>query len=62
MNWKEHKKQLMKDPEFRKEYEALDHEYKLAAALIRLRLAKSDIRSVQEARHTERIARGPEQM
>jgi len=40
MNWKEHKKQLMKDPEFRKEYEVLETEYKLAAALIRLRLAK----------------------
>ena len=40
MNWKEHKKELMKDPEFRKEYESLDPEYKLAAALIRLRLAK----------------------
>lgn len=40
MNWREHKKQLMKDPEFRKEYEALEPEYKLAAALIRLRLAK----------------------
>ena len=40
MNWKEHKKQLMKDPEFRKEYEALEPAYQLASALIRLRLAK----------------------
>jgi len=40
MNWKEHKKQLMKDPEFRKEYEALEPEYKLAGDLIRLRLSK----------------------
>lgn len=40
MNWREHKKQLMKDPEFREEYEALETEYKLAATLIRLRLAK----------------------
>ena len=40
MNWREHKKQLMKDPAFRKEYEALETEYKLAAALIRLRLKK----------------------
>ena len=30
----------MMDPEFRKEYELLEPEYKLAAALIRLRLAK----------------------
>ena len=40
MNWREHKKQLMKDPEFRKEYEELEPEYRLASALIRLRLAK----------------------
>ncbi|MBI4303053.1 MAG: helix-turn-helix transcriptional regulator [Chloroflexi bacterium] len=40
MNWKEHKKRLLKDPEFRKEYEELEPEYQLAAALIRLRLAK----------------------
>ncbi|MBW2342043.1 MAG: helix-turn-helix transcriptional regulator [Deltaproteobacteria bacterium] len=40
MNWKEHKKRLLKDPEFRQEYEALEPEYRLAAALIRLRLAK----------------------
>ena len=40
MNWREHKKQLIKDPEFRKEYEVLEPEYRLAAALIRLRLAK----------------------
>jgi transcriptional regulator with XRE-family HTH domain len=40
MNWKEHKKELMKNPEFKKAYDALEPEYKLAAALIRLRLAK----------------------
>jgi transcriptional regulator with XRE-family HTH domain len=40
MNWKEHKKKLLEDPEFRKEYEALEPEYKLASSLIRLRLAK----------------------
>jgi transcriptional regulator with XRE-family HTH domain len=40
MNWKEQKKQLMKDPEFTKEYDALETEFKLAATLIRLRLAK----------------------
>ena len=40
MNWKEHKKQLMKDPEFSEEFEALEPEYKLASAMIRLRLAK----------------------
>jgi len=40
MNWREHKKQLMEDPEFRKEYEALEPEYKLAATLIQLRLSK----------------------
>ena len=40
MNWKEHKKRLLRDPKFAKQYEALEPEYKLAAALIRLRLAK----------------------
>ncbi len=40
MDWKQHKKQLLKDPEFSKEYEALEPEYQLAAALIRLRLAR----------------------
>lgn len=40
MNWKEHKKKLLRDPEFRKEYEGLEPEYKLASALIHLRLAK----------------------
>jgi len=40
MNWKEHKKKLMGNPEFRTEYEALEPEYKLVADLIRLRLAK----------------------
>jgi transcriptional regulator with XRE-family HTH domain len=40
MNWKEHRKELLKDPEFKAEYEALAPEYRLAAALIRLRLAK----------------------
>jgi DNA-binding XRE family transcriptional regulator len=40
MNWKEQKKQLMKNPEFVKEYDALETEYKLAANLIRLRLAR----------------------
>jgi transcriptional regulator with XRE-family HTH domain len=40
MNWKEHKKRLFKDPEFRDEYQALEPEYKLAEALIRLRLEK----------------------
>jgi len=40
MNWKEHKKRLLKDPEFRKECKGLEPEFKLASALIRLRLAK----------------------
>jgi len=40
MNWKEHKKQLLKDPEFSTEYEVLGSAYRLASDLIRLRLAK----------------------
>jgi hypothetical protein len=39
-NSQEQKKQLMKNPEFVREYNALEPQYKLAAALIRLRLAK----------------------
>jgi len=40
MNWKEQKKKLMQNPEFAREYNALEPEYRLAANLIRLRLAK----------------------
>lgn len=40
MNWKEHKKRLMRDPKFRAEYKALKPEYKLASTLIQLRLSK----------------------
>jgi len=40
MDWKEHKKRLLKDPEFSKEYAGLEPEFKLVSALIRLRLAK----------------------
>jgi transcriptional regulator with XRE-family HTH domain len=40
MDWKEHKKRVLKDPEFRKEYGALEPEYRLASDLIRLRIAK----------------------
>ena len=40
MNWREHKKRLMNDPEFRAEYEVLELEYKLASALIQLRVSK----------------------
>ena len=40
MNWREHKKRLMRDPEFKAEYQALEPEYKLASALIQLRLSK----------------------
>ena len=40
MDWKEHKKKLLRDAEFRRVYEALGPEFQLAAALMRLRLAK----------------------
>ena len=40
MNWKEHKKLLMENPEFKREFDNLEPEYKFAANLIRLRLAK----------------------
>jgi ribosome-binding protein aMBF1 (putative translation factor) len=40
MDWKELKAQLMKDPEFKKEYEALEPEYRLLKAIIEQRLKK----------------------
>ncbi len=40
MKWKEHKKQLLANPEFKEEYDRLAPEYKLASTLIRLRLEK----------------------
>lgn len=40
MDWKEHKKKLLKDPGFKEEYQTLEQEYRLASDLIRLRLAK----------------------
>lgn len=39
MNWKEHKRQLMKEAGFKKEYDKLKTEYEVAAELIRLRLS-----------------------
>jgi hypothetical protein len=40
MNWKYHKRQLMRNPEFVREYHALEPEYEQASALIHFRLAK----------------------
>ena len=40
MDFEEHKKQMLKNPDFKKAYDALKPEFALAAALIRLRLAK----------------------
>ena len=40
MNWKEHKKQLLKDPHFKAEYDELEPQYKLASMLIQMRLEK----------------------
>ena len=38
--WQQHKKILMKDPEFKKEFEALEPEYALKSRLIELRMKK----------------------
>lgn len=38
--WKDFKKELMKDPEVRKEYDALRPQYELAAQIIEARLKK----------------------
>ena len=39
MNWKEHKQLLLKNADFKREYERLSTEYKVAAELIRLRVS-----------------------
>jgi len=38
--WKEYKKEALKDPEFKKAYDALEPEYRLAHSLIQARLDK----------------------
>jgi DNA-binding XRE family transcriptional regulator len=38
--WKEHKAELMKNPEFKAAYDALEPEYRLASELIAARLSK----------------------
>lgn len=40
ITWQQHKNILMKDPEFRKEWEALEPEYALKRRLIELRMKK----------------------
>lgn len=40
MDWATYKKKLMKDPEFKKEYEALEPEYALKRRIIELRIKK----------------------
>ncbi len=38
--WKEHKKELLKNPKFKSAYDELEPEYRLANELIRARLGK----------------------
>lgn len=38
--WKEHKKELLKDPEFKAVYDALEPEYRLARELIKARISE----------------------
>ncbi|HID31263.1 MAG TPA: XRE family transcriptional regulator [Desulfobacterales bacterium] len=40
MDWRELKSQLLKDPKFREEYDALEPEYRLLKAIIEQRLKK----------------------
>lgn len=40
MNWKEFKAELLKDPALKKEYDALETEYRLLRAIIQRRLEK----------------------
>ena len=41
MEWKEFKKELLKDPEFKKEYEKLEPEYRIIRQMLALRRKKS---------------------
>ena len=41
MEWKEFKKELLKDPEFKKEYEKLEPEYRIIRQIIALRRKKN---------------------
>jgi predicted transcriptional regulator len=38
--WKEHKKELMRNPKFKAAYDALEPEYQMADALIKARISK----------------------
>ncbi|WP_027719101.1 helix-turn-helix domain-containing protein [Desulfovirgula thermocuniculi] len=40
MNWRELKAQLLKNPEFKEEYDALEPEYRLLRAVIQRRIEK----------------------
>jgi len=41
MEWEEFKKELLKDPEFKKEYEKLEPEYKIIRQILSLRRKKN---------------------
>jgi DNA-binding XRE family transcriptional regulator len=41
MEWEEFKKELLKDPEFKKEYEKLEPEYKIIRQILALRRKKN---------------------
>lgn len=49
MNWQEYKKELMQDPEFVQEYEALELEHQVARAIIEMRI-KRNLSQAQLAR------------
>lgn len=40
MNWKEYKKQLLKNKDFKREYDKLEPEYQVARAVVAARLRK----------------------
>jgi len=50
MDWKTHKKQLLKDPEFRKVLEEIKLEYKVARAVILARTKHIFFRSLDSPR------------
>ena len=50
MDWKEHKKKLLEDPEFKKEYEALATEYKAVSTDTRRRLKRSVLQPQRQSK------------
>jgi len=51
MKWKEFKKELLKDPEFKKEYEKLDLKYTLIRQLLALKRQQPSSEQIPPSMH-----------